>query len=199
MRLACPECDQLHATEISPLEGSLQCIRCGTEIRRCGRKGFPDRNLALALTSLLFFVLANAFPLLSLNLHGTIQTATLPGCVRILAAMGWPWLSAILLTTVELVPLAYLLGLITVLIQVRRGRATTRTARIFRRILDLQDWGMVEVFILGVLISYVKLSSMAIVLSGLSIYALAAYIFVAAITQSTLDPDAIWQSIRETP
>ncbi len=82
-----------------------------------------------------------------------MQTATLPGCVDILAAVGWPGLAAVLLTNVGLVPLLWLLGLAWVLAGAARGRPGPGAGRLLRYALSLREWGMAEVFLLGILIS----------------------------------------------
>ena len=175
---------------------TLCCVRCGSVLRRSGRPGALETSLSLTLAALVLFVLANAFPLVSLDLHGTVQTATLPGCVEILASVGWPGLAAVLLTTVVVVPLLWLLALAWVLFRVFGGRGGgPGTGRVLRYALALREWGMAEVFLLGIFISYVKLSSMAVVLAGPSLYALVAFVVVAAAAESSLDPAGLWQVI----
>ena len=193
--MACPECDLLHRNLPAPSTGSLLCSRCGAVLRRSG-KGTPDLPLAFALAALIFFALANAFPLLALRLHGAVQETTLPGCVHILASIGRPWLAAIVATTVQLAPLAQLAGLVYVLVQVKRRRARPLTARIFRWTQELPAWGMAEVFVLGILVSYVKLAKMAEVVPGPSLYALGAFVVASAATFATLDSGTVWDALE---
>jgi paraquat-inducible protein A len=155
--------------------------------------------LALYLTALVLFILANAFPLLEMTLRGQVKVATLPGCASILAELGWPWLSGILLTTAILAPFAHLVGMAWILYRVRSGRQTRATARMFRLVEQFQTWGMAEVFVLGILVSYVKLASMAALVPGIGLYALAAFILVAAAALSSVDPEAVWHDLGEVP
>ena len=192
---ACPECDLLHRIGPLPKGGTAFCTRCGGVLKRAPR-GSMDIPLAFAATALILFALANAFPLMSLTMHGTTQEVTLPGCIQVLALLGWPWLAAILLTLVELAPLAYLVGILHVLLRVKRRRASTWTARIFRLVRESQSWGMVEVFVLAILVSYVKLSKMAMVIPGPSLYSLAAFIFAVSALLSTLEPGAVWDAME---
>jgi paraquat-inducible protein A len=151
--------------------------------------------LALHLTALSLFCLAIAFPVLSLHLHGAIQEASIPGCARILANLGWPWLSAILITTVILAPLAQLSGTIYVLLQIRWGNANRWAVWVFRIVEQFGAWGMAEVFILGIMVSYVKLAKMAVVVPGPSLFALGAFIVVAAAAVSALDIGSVWEAL----
>ena len=191
--LACPDCDLLHRAGPPP-RGSMQaCARCGAVLDH-GRHAALGRVLALHLTALILFFLANAFPLMALRLHGTVREASIPGCARILASLGWPWLSAILLTTVILGPLLQLGGTVAVLQQLVRGRSAAWTAHAFRILEEFRAWGMVEVFLLGVIVSYSKLAKLAPVAPGPSMYALGGFIFMAALAVSSLDPRAVWEA-----
>jgi paraquat-inducible protein A len=158
-----------------------------------------DVPLAFALAAVILFGLANAFPLLTLYLHGSVQEVTLPGCIQFLVSLDWPWLAAVMITTVELAPLVYLAGVIHVLLRVKQRRATSWTARIFRLVQEFQTWGMVEVFLLGILVSYVKLAKMAVVAPGPSLYALATFILASASVLSTLEPGAVWDAMEKNP
>lgn len=194
--MACPECDLLHQ---APHEGSREaylCTRCGAVLQE-GHSGNLDMPLAFALAALIFFGLANLFPLLSMTLHGQAQEATLPGCVRMLSALGWPWLAAIVVTTVEVAPLAYLGGLVHVLLRARAGKVGRTSARMFRLVQELPGWVMAEVFVLGVLVAYVKLAKMAPVTPGISLFALGAFVLAVAAAEASLDPRAVWAAIRE--
>jgi paraquat-inducible protein A len=192
--LACPDCDLLHRVGPPP-KGTMQlCVRCGAVLGR-GRPATLGAVLALYLTALILFGLANAFPLMALRLHGSVRVTSIPGCVGILDDLGWPWLSAILVTTVILGPLVHLIGMVVILLQIARRRQRAWTARAFRVLEEFRSWGMVEVFLLGVMVSYTKLARMATVVPGPSLYALGGFIFAAALAISALDPRAVWDAV----
>lgn len=192
--MACPECDLLHRVTKPLRKQTALCTRCGAILRRGGHASF-DLPLALNLAALIFFFLANAFPLLALHLHGTVQEASIPSCARILANLGWPWLSTVLITTVILAPLIHLGGMIYVLLQIRWGRPKKWTARIFGIIEHFGAWGMAEVFILGIIVSYVKLAKMAVVVPGPSLFCLGAFMVIGAAAVSTLDIGSVWEAL----
>ena len=192
--MACQECDLLHRVKAPPKGGVSSCTRCGAILRR---GGYDSKDVALALhfAALILFLLALSFPVMSLRLHGTVQEASIPGCARILANLGWPWLSAVLITTVILAPLAHLGGMIYVLLQIRWRRPKRWTVLIFRIVEQFGAWGMTEVFILGILVSYVKLAKMAVVVPGPSLFGLGAFIVVAAAAVSALDIGSVWEAL----
>jgi len=196
--MACPECDLLYRLGALSRDETAICRRCGAFLRR-GTPPSLDMPLSIAFVALALFGAANAFPLLVLQLHGSIQLATIPGCVHALVSLGWPWLAAILITTVVLGPPVYLAGLVLVLVRARRRRATPWTMRIFRIIQEFHPWGMAGVFLLGILVAYVKLGDMAEVAPGASVYALAAFTVAMAALDTSLDPAAVWDALEETP
>jgi paraquat-inducible protein A len=191
--LACPDCDLLHRAA-APARRTMQlCVRCGAVLGR-GRPATLDTALALYVTALILFCLANAFPLMTLRLHGNMREASIPGCVQILATLGWPWLSATLLTTVILGPLVHLVGMVVVLLQLARGRRRAWIARAFRILEEFRSWGMTEVFVLGVMVSYTKLAGMTTVKPGLALYALGGFLVAAALAMSSLEPRTVWEA-----
>jgi paraquat-inducible protein A len=193
--LACPDCDLLHRAGTPP-KGTMQlCVRCGRVLGR-GHGIALDAVLALYLTALILFALANGYPLMVLRLHGTVAVASIPGCVQILDTLGWPWLSAILVTTVILGPLVHLVGMVVVLLQISRRRQRAWTARAFRVLEEFRSWGMVEVFMLGAIVSYSKLARMATIVPGPSLYALGGFLVAAALAISSLDPRTVWDAVE---
>ena len=174
------------------------CRRCGALLER-GRRGSLEVALALYATALVLFILANTFPLMAFHFHGSLQEASLPRCAQLLAAMGWPWLSALLITTVILAPLAHLLGMMAMIVQLQMGVQNAWTARLFRLVEETRGWGMAEVFVLGMLIAYVKLSQWSVVLPGPSLFALGAFMVMTAAAVSSLDPQAVWEKLAPAP
>jgi len=66
---------------------------------------------------------------------------------------------------------------------------------LFRYVKTLTPWGMMDVFLLGILVSVVKLASIAGIVSGVSLFAFVLLIFVLAAVQATLYPDIVWSRI----
>jgi paraquat-inducible protein A len=57
----------------------------------------------------------------------------------------------------------------------------------------IQPWGMMEVFMVGILVSVVKLAKMAKIIPGISLYSFLALIFVLSAMTVSLDGHLIWQ------
>lgn len=195
--IACHECDLLHAMPTLPDGGSARCTRCGA--RLCARKDdCLERVLALTLAGLILFALANAFPLLTMQLEANTRQVTLLSGVTHLHDQGMPGLAALVFVTSFAVPLAQLALLFYVLLPVRLGLRAPQSRAAFRLVRSLQPWAMMEVFMLGVLVAMVKLSDTADIIVGPALWAFAFLILVLAGIAASLEPHTMWKRL-ETP
>jgi paraquat-inducible protein A len=76
-----------------------------------------------------------------------------------------------------------------------RDRVPRYLANVLRLVAFLKPWGMVEVFMMGILVSAVKLLKMATIIPGVALFAFMALIFVLAAVAVTLDEHQVWERI----
>ena len=196
--VACPDCDLLNRLD-GPAAATLLCARCGAVLRR-HRPNSIDRTLALVMAALLIFTLANSFPFLAMKSGGLVQETTLLSGVHELWRQDLRLLAALVFCTCVLVPAAQLIGLGTILLPLRLGRRPPPgAARILRLVQAAAPWGMMEVFMLGILVALVKLGHMATIVPGVSVFSFAALIVVMAAAFSTLDPVLLWARLDPRP
>lgn len=163
-----------------------------------------DHAIALNTAGLVLFAVANAFPFLSFELEGRIQTSTLITGVREFLNQGlWPLAGLVFAVTIA-IPLAKMLGTLAVLVPIRLGLRVPGLGRLFRLVELMHPWAMMEVFMLGVLVAYVKLTDLATLELGPALFAFAALIFILAAAESLTEPSEVWaalgnQGIRELP
>jgi paraquat-inducible protein A len=194
--IACHECDAL--VRDRPLRpGSLaRCPRCGGLLAR-GKKNSIDRTLALVLAGLVLFTLANVHPFMTFRLEGREQVSNLVSGALVLWNEGLPELGVLVFMTSIGFPALYLLGLLYVLAPLRLGqRPASHFGAVFRSILAIGPWGMLEVYMLGVLVAIVKLSEMATLKPGVAFWSFCALIVVTTATNAALDPATIWKRLE---
>ena len=105
-------------------------------------------------------------------------------------------LSLLVLLTTILVPLLQLLVLVYVLVPLYLNRTPWKLGSIFRLFHSLQPWGMMEVFMIGILVAVVKLVGMAQIVPGLALWSFAVLIIVLAAAAANLDPRLVWERVR---
>ena len=191
---ACPECDLLLRELTLPVgAGTVRCPRCGAVLYRVSRDAL-ERSLALTCAALLLLLIGNLFPLVGLNIQGHHVETTVLGAARQLWRDDMPLISLVLLATTVLMPLIELGALVWLLLPLRSGRRPPGFVALFRALQLAHPWAMVEVFILGVLVSLVKLSHLADVLPGPAIWCFGALMLVLTALSSLFDSRALWQA-----
>lgn len=192
--IACHECDTLHRLpELQPGR-TLRCSTCNMVLLNYPKGGL-DRPIALYLAAAILFIFANVFPFLTLDIQGREEMTTLLGASLGLYNDGMGELAVVVLITSFLGPALLITSCLYVLVGVRLGRSLPGLRSTLSWISHLEPWGMLDVFMLGVLVSFVKLAGMATIHIGLSLYAFIGLIFVSAAASSAFEPQLLWHKI----
>jgi paraquat-inducible protein A len=194
--IACHECDLLHQRQPLPPGGTAICVRCGAKLYSRKRNSL-DRVLALTIAGLVLFFIANAYPLLTFRLEAQVQETTLISGVMALYDQGMWIVAGVVFLTSILMPLLHLTGMLYVILPLKLNQRSWRLSFWFRVVRSFKPWGMMEVFMLGILVSYVKLAKMATLIPGKALYAFLALIFVLAASSASLDPHIVWNRLEK--
>jgi paraquat-inducible protein A len=194
--VACPDCDLLHHLGTIPEGSTASCRRCRGVLRQRRRNGI-ERTLALSLAAAVLLVVSNTFPFLAFELKGQVTRTTLLSGVVNLYRGGFQELAALVLVTSVLAPVVQIALLIYVLLPMRWNRVppgVTSACRLLRRI---QPWSMMEVFMIGMLVSVVKLQGMhASIVPGIALWSFALLIVVLAGAMASLDLQDVWERVE---
>lgn len=193
--IACHDCDLIHRVDAVP-EGSIaRCSRCGAVLHQ-HKPDSLDRTLALTVAGLILFVVANAFPFLGFKLGAQVHETVLITGVRELYLQGMWILATVVLLTTIVMPALQMMGLMYVLVPIRLNRIPWKLREVFRFIQSLRPWAMMEVFMLGILVSIVKLAKMATIVPGIAVFAFMALTFVLTASLAVLDSHSVWERIK---
>lgn len=193
--MACIECDLL--VTIGELESDERalCPRCGHVLTVASADGLT-RSLAWGIAACVLLVIANSFPFLALDAKGLEQVMTLPRTAIELYRDGYAPLAVLVLGPIVGIPALMLTTLVALLVYLRRRRAAAWLVPAGRVLFLLSPWSMVEVFVIGVLVSLVKIAAMASVVLGLSFWAYVAFAVCFTAAFSSLDRLEIWREIE---
>jgi paraquat-inducible protein A len=109
------------------------------------------------------------------------------------------WAVALLVFLVAiLIPLIKLLALVFVLYPLDRGRRPRYAGPLFRYVEKLHPWAMMEVYLLGVFVAYVKLVDLASIEIGVGLVAFVALIVTMVAADAALETHAVWERIGPT-
>jgi len=196
--IACHECDLVQKIPPIPARSAARCVRCGAVLFR-NKPDSIDRALALTVAGIVLFAVACSFPFLTMENAGLVQkTALFTGIIN-LYRQGMPGLATLVLVTCVLMPLTQMLSLLYLLFPLKRNRPAPYSVPLFRFYLETQPWGMMEIYMIGILVALVKLGKMATVVPGLSVIAFGILIFVIAAAFNALDPHLVWSRLENKP
>lgn len=192
--IACHECDQLQRETSLPPGGVAICCRCGASLYRDTR-GTLDHTLALLLAAVIVFILANAFPIVSIEAQGNRNATTLFGAVQTLWKEGRAVIAGLVFYTTILAPALELLFSVVLLLLLRFRISIIALPVLLRLVIAAKPWSMVEVFMLGVLVAVVKLSHLAHIVPGIGLWAYAALIILLAWSTATYSARDLWARV----
>jgi len=190
----CHECDALQRVpEVEPGHDAL-CIRCGSRLFRNPVSGI-DKPLAWIIASMILFIVANVNPVMSISILGTVQNASISDAALAFIHAGSPELAAIVWLPSVLIPGITISALFYVLASIRFGLHWPGAKTLLVWISHLLPWGMMDVFLLGILVSLVKLAGLASITLGMGFYAFLILIFLYAASIASLEPHTLWEHL----
>lgn len=167
--IACYDCDILHRVRKIPLGGSAECSRCGAVLYR-RPADTVDTALALTVTTLVLFLLANFYPFIYFKIAGRTEVNYLITGVFTLNDYGMPPLAVLVLICSVLAPGVKIALMLYVPVPVKLDRTVPGLARAFRWLLAISPWGMIEVYMMDVIVAIVNLLAIASIDFGMAFY-----------------------------
>jgi paraquat-inducible protein A len=192
---ACHFCDTLH--EAAPIaEGTAaRCVRCGIVLYQ-NRPASLVRATAFSLAVLLLMVLVHVFPFLTMDAASMRRNLTLVGAATALIEEDAPILGVSIILFTVITPLALAGGMIYVCGPLLIGRAGPGAFGVAKWMYRCDPWNMVEVFLLGVLVSLMKLAKVADVHFGIGFWAFAGVMLCMAAAVAGIDREELWDRLE---
>lgn len=172
------------------------CPRCHAHLLT-RRPDFVSRAAALVLAAAVFFTLANIFPIMSLRADYRGSDMLLAGSVTGLEQQGFLLLGGMVGMFMLAAPALVIGALLYLLIPLRHGHRPRGALHLWRVMHEARRWNMVEVYLLGVLVSLLKLEKLATLTLGVSFWAFVGLIVCLASAVSIIDPQELWKKLEE--
>lgn len=179
-----------------PLAGDLlvSCRRCDAVLRRHAPGSLP-RAVALNLAALVLFGIANFWPFLAFTFEGRGQVVSLASGVVRLWQEGMPLLAALVLGASILFPLVKMSAVLWALGPLLLERRVPGQPTALRLADALRAWSMLDVFLLAVIVAWVKLADLAALTPGPGLWAFVGTLLLSTAADATLDHHDFWQRL----
>lgn len=190
--MACPSCDWLHIKEeLNPRE-KAKCARCH-EVMYTHRPNTVDKTLAASLASIIFLLVSLFLPFLTLKRSGVDSSISLMDAAWSLIFSEVALLGLFVLLLIVLIPLLRF-GLIVYVLSYLKfgGKPTVNVKRSFRFALVLEPWAMADVFLIGVVVSLIKISQLAVLFIGPAFWAWVALIITSIFISINFSRETMW-------
>ena len=152
--MLCPQCDLMVKLPDVPQGSRASCPRCHTVLTA----NWPEprkRPTGYALAALFMLLLANLFPFITMKVAGLSSQISLLQIPQVMVSENYSSLATLFLAFVQAIPA---LCMLTIILLVNRIPMPVSLRLGLARILfQLRSWGMAEIFMAGVLVSFVKL------------------------------------------
>ncbi len=185
-QITCAECDlTLQLPDLAVGEKAL-CSRCGY-LLTVNHPQAIEKILAFSFTALIFLVLALSFDFISINYQGQTYTITLLDTYFRLTEQDYLIIALILVLTVVILPIVVISTLFYLLFNIKAQQYPYKGLFIANALFALLPWSMAEIFLIGVLVSVIKISTLTSVDLGLSFYAYVLFAISYIATHSYID------------
>jgi paraquat-inducible protein A len=192
----CPGCGLLHVIPTLERGTTARCVRCPTTLHQVSTHSL-DHSIALTVAALVLLVIMCATTLMNVETAGIVHDAGVFSGPVELVHRGMAELAVVVVFVTVLAPLGRLIGTLYVLIRVREAAPPRHLSRVFRMVEQLRPWSMVEVFVFGVFVAYVKLGDVVKIGVEDGLFALLALTFVIIWADSGLDHQAVWDRLDQ--
>lgn len=193
--LACPDCDLLQWPPAHTERFVTLCARCRGILRKPGHPAH-EGLLALALAAVTMLIVANVYPLATLNVQAQSVETTLHGMIGLLWADDMRLLAAVVAFTVVVAPFLELLAVIYLLGHLHFGMRPRFARAAMRFLHGIEEWNMTEVFVLGALVALVKLDDYAEVRYGIALWSLGSVMVLLLAIGAVFNAQETWERLE---
>lgn len=155
-----------------------------------------NRTAALALAAGLLFIVSNSFPFMTLRAGFRESEMMLWQSASGLEEQGYPYLGLAVSIFILAAPLLLIGGMLYLLVPLLSERRLPGAIPVCRWVLAARRWNMIEVFMLGTLVSLLKLGKLAELSLGTSFWAFVGLILCLTGAMASIHPRELWARLE---
>ena len=192
---ACHFCDTLHQAPALEEGTAANCIRCGAVIYQ-NRPASLVRATAFSAAALILMILTQCFPFLTMDAAGQRRDLTLANAASALIHNDATILGGSVILFTIACPMMLILGMLYTCGPLLFGHAAPYSFFVMKWTYRSEPWNMVEVFLLGVLVSLLKIAKVADVHFNLGFWAFAGVMLCLAGAVAGIDRQELWDRLE---
>lgn len=192
--VGCHDCGALYRWRPLADGQRARCTRCGNVLYRWYAHGpapTPASMVAVTLGAVLVYLIAQCFAIVELEMNGITSGATLLQAIGVLWSERMEVIAAMVFFFVVAFPALELGALLYVSAGLLRGRRVPGFHLLLRVVQGARHWAMTEVLMIGILVTAIKMTSLARVIPHPGLFAFGALTILCAVALR-YEPRALW-------
>jgi paraquat-inducible protein A len=194
--MACRQCDALYDKPELKQGQRVKCVRCGSVIEE-RKVDSIDRSFYWSLAGIVLLVPAILLPIMGVSLAGQYHQASLLDCILVLIDRSFYMIAVLVFLFAIAVPVVRLLGSFYITYSFKYNKLKPSLLTFFRAFHHLDNWAMLNVFMLGSVVSMYKLLDDTELSVNLGLLAFILWLISSTMASAALDQDYIWQKLED--
>jgi len=194
--IACQQCDALYGKPDLIQGQSAKCVRCGN-IMAERKVDSIERSFHWSLAGILLLLPAILLPIMGVTLAGQYHHASLLDCIVALIDRGFFMIATLVFLFAVAVPVVRLFGAFYITYTFKFNKLKPSLLPFFRAFHHLDSWAMLNVFMLGIVVSMYKLLDDTELSVNLGLLAFILWLISSTMASIALDQDYIWQRLED--
>lgn len=168
------------------------CERCGHDTHRKPKSA--QLTLAFSLTALIFYVPANVFPFMTVELYGNRSSSTIWGGIVSLAESGSWFIAIVVFLASLLIPFLKLLILFYLSASAKNKTHPGFKTKLYHFVEAIGRWSMLDIFLLAVLVAMMKLGKFTTVEPEPGAGLFLMVVIFTMLASAYFDPQLLWEN-----
>jgi len=194
--ILCPQCDLMTQLPVLRPGSKASCPRCDTTLNTRWVEPLK-RPAGYALAALFMLLLANLFPFINMRIAGLTSQISLVRIPQVMVSEDYSSLAMLFIVLVQAVPAFCMVTILLLVSPLRLPLSLNRW--LLRVLMQLRSWGMAEIFLAGVLVSFVKLMAYGDIGVGSSFVPWCLFCVLQLRAFQCIDRRLLWRRIAPLP
>ncbi|MEM7304965.1 MAG: paraquat-inducible protein A, partial [Pseudomonadota bacterium] len=193
-KVECHSCGLLHDVDLKNITSRVRCRQCGAVLKKESRN-WLQLSFAFTFSALVFFIISNSFPFVAVELNGVTHHLKLLSGVITIFEHDQNLLGIIVFCTIFIFPLLEIAA-IGILSGSYLLKINLKGSKFILGMLStLRPWSMLEIFLLAVVISVVKIQEYVTIIPGTAMYAFFALVLCLVAANSRFNFKLMWEHL----
>jgi paraquat-inducible protein A len=174
------------------------CPRCGSALHFRKPQSI-SRTWAYLIAAIVLYIPANVLPIMvTSSLFGSQRDTIMSGVVYLYVSGSWPLALVVFIASV-VVPLAkiFAIAFLALSVQFRSKWQPLQRVRLYRVVELVGRWSMLDIYVVGILVTLVQLKGLASIQAGPAAIAFGAVVVLTMFAAMSFDPRLIWDPLEK--